>query len=63
MIETIFRKIYVIQNGLRQGSLSISFPKYFLWLLPSIQQKRILLNGANTPVSSKIYQKVGAFSY
>ena len=43
VMETIFRKVQIIQNGLMWGRLSINFPNTFIWLLPNIQQKLIPL--------------------
>ena len=43
-METIFRKVLVLQNGLSHARLPISFPKTILWLSPNIEQKRITLN-------------------
>ena len=43
-METIFRKVLVLQNGLSHARLRISFPKTILWLSPNIEQKRITLN-------------------
>ena len=43
-MKTIFSKVSVLQNRLRYGCLSISFPNTFLWLLPNIEHKRIPVN-------------------
>ena len=44
VMKTIFSKVSVLQNRLRYGCLSISFPNTFLWLLPNIEHKRIPVN-------------------
>ena len=44
MMETIFNKVSVLQNGLSHERLSISSLNTFLWLLVNIEQKRIPLN-------------------
>ena len=44
VMETIFSKVLVLQNGLSHGCLPINFPNTVLWILPNIEQKRIPLN-------------------
>ena len=52
-MQTIFRKVLVLQNELSHEHLPVSFLDTFLWLLPKIEQKRISLNvtlfGAKLP--------------
>ena len=44
VMETIFSKVLVPQNGLSHGCLPICFRNTILWILPNIEQKRIPLN-------------------
>ena len=70
-METIIRKVSALQIWLshRHLPLTISFPNTFLWLPPNIEKKGIPLDddipldGAKVPWSSKIWQRVVAFSY
>ena len=43
-MQIIFSKVSVLQNGLSQRHLFISFPNTFLWLHSNIKEKRIPLN-------------------
>ena len=44
VMETIFSKVLVPQNGLSHGCLPTCFRNTILWILPNIEQKRIPLN-------------------
>ena len=63
MTDTIFNKVSILQNGLSQRRLLLSFPNTFLRLFPNTEQKRIpliviTLFGAKIPELWKICQTV-----